>query len=64
MKILHISDTHGFHYQFPETTWDGVDVVGSWDQWNIELQLVASAKQRLHDLSGTAATVTLGYCVK
>ena len=27
MKILHISDTHGFHYQFPETTWDGVDVV-------------------------------------
>ena len=27
MKILHISDTHGFHHQFPETTWDGIDVV-------------------------------------
>jgi Icc-related predicted phosphoesterase len=27
MKILHISDTHGFHNQFPKTTWDGIDVV-------------------------------------
>jgi len=27
MKILHISDTHGFHNAFPETTWEGIDVV-------------------------------------
>ena len=27
MKILHISDTHGFHNTFPETTWEGIDVV-------------------------------------
>ena len=27
MKILHISDTHGFHNQFPDTTWEGIDVV-------------------------------------
>jgi Icc-related predicted phosphoesterase len=27
MKILHISDTHGFHNSFPETTWEGIDVV-------------------------------------
>jgi Icc-related predicted phosphoesterase len=27
MKILHISDTHGFHNQFPEDRWEGVDVI-------------------------------------
>lgn len=27
MNILHISDTHGFHNQFAESTWEGVDVV-------------------------------------
>lgn len=27
MKIKHISDTHGFHNQFPEETWNDVDVV-------------------------------------
>jgi predicted phosphodiesterase len=27
MKILHISDTHGYHNQFPDTTWEGIDVV-------------------------------------
>lgn len=26
-KILHISDTHGFHNQFPKETFDGVDMV-------------------------------------
>lgn len=27
MKILHISDTHGFHNQFPKETFDGIDMV-------------------------------------
>lgn len=27
MKILHISDTHGFHNQFPLNTFDGVDIL-------------------------------------
>jgi Icc-related predicted phosphoesterase len=27
MKILHISDTHGFHYQMPEDRFLGIDVV-------------------------------------
>lgn len=27
MKILHISDTHGFHGMFPDSKFDGVDVV-------------------------------------
>lgn len=27
MKILHISDTHGFHDDFPEATWKDIDVV-------------------------------------
>ena len=27
MKILHISDTHGFHGQFPNARFDGIDVV-------------------------------------
>lgn len=27
MTILHISDTHGFHNQFPASTWEGIDVV-------------------------------------
>lgn len=27
LKILHISDTHGFHNQFSPYTWDNVDVV-------------------------------------
>ena len=27
MKILHISDTHGFHNDFPASTWEGIDVV-------------------------------------
>lgn len=27
MKILHISDTHGFHGTFPDTRFEGIDVV-------------------------------------
>lgn len=27
MKILHISDTHGFHNQLPVDCWEGVDVI-------------------------------------
>lgn len=27
MKILHISDTHGFHDDFPEATWKDIDIV-------------------------------------
>lgn len=27
MKILHISDTHGFHNDFPKSTWEGIDMV-------------------------------------
>lgn len=27
MKILHISDTHGFHGMFPDSRFDGIDVV-------------------------------------
>ena len=27
MRILHISDTHGFHSTFPESRFDGIDVV-------------------------------------
>ena len=27
MKLLHISDTHGFHVQFPVDRFDGVDIV-------------------------------------
>ena len=27
MKILHISDTHGFHGMFPDSKFEGVDVV-------------------------------------
>ena len=27
MNILHISDTHGFHNEFPASTWEGIDVV-------------------------------------
>lgn len=27
MKILHISDTHGFHNDFPASTWEGIDMV-------------------------------------
>lgn len=27
MKILHISDTHGYHLQFPESRFEGIDLV-------------------------------------
>ena len=27
MRILHISDTHGFHNDFPASTWEDIDVV-------------------------------------
>lgn len=27
MTILHISDTHGFHNDFPASTWEGIDMV-------------------------------------
>ena len=27
MRILHISDTHGFHNEFPKGTFDGIDMV-------------------------------------
>ena len=43
---------------------DGVDVVRGWDQWNIQLEFVASTKQRLHDLASTASAVTLSHCVE
>lgn len=27
MKILHISDTHGFHNNFPDSRWENIDVI-------------------------------------
>lgn len=27
LKLLHISDTHGFHREFPKETFDGVDII-------------------------------------
>ena len=27
MKILHLSDTHGFHYMYPDSNFEGIDVV-------------------------------------
>jgi len=42
---------------------NGVDVVGGWNDWNVQLQFVRTTQQVEHDFSCSATTVHLGYGV-